>query len=265
MQKLFQLRGKLPEKDNIIIGLIGFIIMLSLWQIITHLNFISSHILPSPLNVLKSLKELHFDDFIVRNAVYSISLNYAGYLIAILFAIPLGYFIGLFPFMEALFSKYVDALRYVPLAACTGLFISWFGLSDLMKILFLAAGIFVYLLPVVTVRIKEVDSVLDQTAITMGASVWQRIFTVFLPGAMSAIFTDIRVLVAISWTYITIAELLNNTGGIGAMSYTAYREGRPDKVIAILLVIVVIGVVQDKIFKLLEKILFPHKYAINDK
>jgi NitT/TauT family transport system permease protein len=261
MKELFKLRGTLSKSKSLIIGFVGFVILLSLWELIYQLEIINPQTLPSPISVVTSIKELHFEDYIVRNSIYSISLNYAGYLIAVVLALPLGYLIGLFPLFDALFSKYIDAMRYLPLAACTGLFIGFFGISDLMKILFLAAGILVYLLPVITVRIKEVEKVLDQTAITMGASKWQRIKTVFIPAAMSEIFTDIRVLVAISWTYITIAELLNKTGGIGAMSYEMYRQGRPDKVIAVLLVIVLIGLVQDLIFKFLEKKIFPHKYA----
>ena len=71
---------------------------------------------------------------------------------------------------------------------------------------------------------------------------------------------DIKVIVAISWTYIIIAELLNSTGGIGSMIFKAARQSQTDQVFALLGVIVVIGIIQDKLFKWLDKILFPHKH-----
>ena len=69
-----------------------------------------------------------------------------------------------------------------------------------------------------------------------------------------------RVLTAISWTYIIIAELLNRQGGIGALIYVKARQGQLEKVFAILIVIVLIGFLQDRIFVYMDKRLFPHKY-----
>lgn len=262
LQSLFKVRGSLNKKTSVIIGLIGLFFIILVWHIVSVTELISSSILPTPWSVITSVKELHYDDFIIRNALYSIKLNFLGYISAALIAIPLGFLIGLFPIVRALVSKYIDAMRFVPIAACTGLFIGWFGLGDFMKTMFLGFGIFVYLLPVVVERVDQVPEVLDQTARTMGANVWQRIKTIFIPSAMSAIITDIRVLVAISWTYITIAEMMNMTGGIGAMTYSSYREGRIDKVFAVLVIIVLIGVVQDLMFRVIEKTAFPHKFAL---
>src|SRR5690606_13422094 len=121
---------------------------------------------------------------------------------AVLICIPIGFTIGLFPIFRGMFSKQVNAIRFVPLTAVTGLFIAWFGIENNMKIQFLAFGIIVYLLPVVVQRVYDVEEVYQQTAFTLGASKWQTIKSVFVPSVFSKLFDDIRVLVAISWTYI---------------------------------------------------------------
>ncbi len=226
-------------------------------------DLISNSILPSPVEVVTSFKELFQKDRLVENTLFSLILNLSGYLIALIIAIPLGFLIGLFPFFRALFSRNVDALRFVPLTAVTGLFMAWFGISITMKVAFLAFGIFVYLLPVVVQRIDEVEKVYVQTAYTLGASSWQQIVTVFIPAVISRISDDIRVLVAISWTYIIVAEMVNaSEGGIGALAYKSARQSQIDKVFAILLVIILIGFIQDKVFKLLDRLFFPHKYQV---
>ena len=150
-------------------------------------------------------------------------------------------------------------MRYIPLTATTGLFIAWYGIYTNMKVQFLAFGIIVYLLPVVIQRVDEVEDVYVDTVYTLGATKWQTVKSVFIPAVLSKISDDIRVLVAISWTYIIVAELVNKQGGIGDMIYTSARQSRIDKVFALLLLIIVIGFVQDKIFVFLDKILFPHK------
>jgi len=77
---------------------------------------------------------------------------------------------------------------------------------------------------------------------------------------MSRLMDDIRVLTAISWTYIIIAELLNRQGGIGSLMYIKARQGQIEKVFAGLIVIIIIGFLQDQIFAFIDKRLFPHKY-----
>jgi len=257
----FELRGSIEKRTSMIIGLGGVFVIMLIWYTIAANEWVEPSLLPHPGNVLGSFKELHFKDFLVKNAIYSIKLNYWGYFKAILYALPIGFIIGLFPFFRSLFSQYVDAARFIPLTAVTGLFIAWFGIEDNMKINFLAFGIFVYLLPIVVQRIDEVLKVYVQTAKTLGASKWQIIVKVFIPAVISKLSDDIRVIVAISWTYIIVAEMLNKTEGIGAMVFTAARQSRIDKVFALLVVIVLIGVLQDLLFKALDRAIFPHKYV----
>ena len=216
--------------------------------------------LPSPLSVVKSFSELVSKDGLVANSLFSIKLNLLGYILAIVIAIPLGFILGLIPLFRGLFSKLVDSVRFIPLTAVTGIFIMWFGLGSEMKVLFLAFGILVYLIPVVVQRINEVDDVHLKTVFTLGANAWQTIWTVYLPYVMSKLIDDIRVLTAISWTYITIAEMLNKGGGIGEMIWMAKRQSRIDKAFAILIVIVLIGILQDRIFYYLDRFLFKFKH-----
>ena len=72
-------------------------------------------------------------------------------------------------------------------------------------------------------------------------------------------------LTAISWTYIIIAESLGNQGGIGTLIWRAgQRQGRYDKVFALLIIVILIGFLQDRLFVYLDKEFFPHKY-VKDK
>lgn len=265
LNNFFEIRGKLSNKNRLVMEIIGLFLMLLVWHIVSTSGLISQSLLPSPFMVLSSIPELHFDDALVRNLFYSIKLNTMGYVEAIAFCIPIGFIIGLFPLFNGLFSKHVDALRFVPLTALTGLFIAWFGIDDLMKVQFLAFGIVVYLLPVVSQRVKEVDDVYQQTAFTLGATKWQMIRKVFFPSVLSKISDDIRVLVAISWTYIIIAEMLNKSGGIGALIHTAARQSRIDKVFALLFIIIIVGFLQDVLFVMIDKFLFAHKHISNQR
>lgn len=218
-------------------------------------------VLPSPMSVLSSFGDLHRNDFLVHNSLQSIKLNLLGYIVAIGISIPLGFALGLIPLFRGLFSRIFDSFRFIPLTAVTGIFVIWLGLGNEMKVSFLAFGIIVYLVPVVVQRIDEVKDVYLKTVFTLGATNWQTIKSVYLPAVISKLSDDIRVLTAISWTYITIAEMLNRSGGIGELIWIARRQSRIDKAFAVLIVIVIIGILQDRIFKWLDKLLFSYKYV----
>ena len=258
--KLFTLRGFLSKKTSTTIEILGLISLLSIWSCIVYFELVPKSLLPSPLSVLTSFYQLHFEDALVRELLYSLKINVLGYIEAILLSIPLGFILGLFPLFREMFKRYVDAIRFLPLTALTGLFIAWFGISIEMKVQFLSFGISVYLLPTVIQRVTEVEQVYCDTLYTLGGNKWQIIRHVFIPDVLSKGIEDLRLLCAISWTYIIVAELLNKSeGGIGALAYTCARQGRIDKVFAILIVIIFVGFMQDRLISGLSKILFPFK------
>lgn len=260
---LFKLKGTLNSRAKIILTFLGFGILFFIWFGLTFGKnpIIAGAILPNPWAVLLSFGEMYRENQLMTNITRSIGLNLAGYLEAVIIAIPFGFLIGLYPFFRGTFQRQVDALRFVPLTAVTGLFIIWFGINIGMKVHFLAFGIFIYLLPIVVQRIDEIDDVYYKTVYTLGASNWQVIKSVYIPAVIARLSDDIRVLTAISWTYIIIAESLGNQGGIGALIWRAgLRQGRSDKVFALLIIIILIGFLQDKLFLYLDKEFFPHKY-----
>ncbi len=263
MRGLFKLRYELSSRVILLLELSGVALLLSIWYILTMGNqpIVPPAILPSPMRILEAVPLLFSEYDIIRNVCRSIGLNLGAYIEAIAIALPLGYIIGLFPIFKGGFSKPIDALRFVPLTAVTGLFIVWFGIGTEMKLHFLAFGILIYLLPVVVQRIHELDDIYVKTVYTLGANNWQTIRSVFIPGVVSKLSDDIRVLTAISWTYIIIAESLGNQGGVGALIWrVGQRQQRVDILFALVFIIIIIGFVQDKLFVYLDKSLFPHKY-----
>lgn len=260
MKELFVLRGELSKQAQVISQISGIAFLIGIWQCACTFLHVPHGILPAPLEVVNSFQELFYQDHLVSNLAYSIKINLYGYAEAIGICLPLGFLLGLFPLFREMFSKPLDSVRFLPISALTGLFIAWFGIEESMKVQFLAFGIAVYLLPLVVQRISEVEQVYCDTVFTLGASKLQTIVKVFIPAVLSKVSDDIRVITAVSWTYIIIAELVNRAdGGVGSLAYLASRQSRLDKVFAVLLIIVAIGFIQDKLAVLVDQLFFPHK------
>jgi len=267
MEWLFRLRGELTSRQKMMLSSIGLLIFFAIWFILTmgEKPIVTSGILPAPLKVLSSYGDLCSDNDLIKNAAFSMGLNIAGYLKAIFYSLIFGFAIGLFPVFRGLFQSHLDAIRYIPLAAATSLFIVWFGIGVNMKVNFLAFGIIIFLLPIVVQRIDEVKDVYLKTVHTLGATDWQIIKTVYIPSVVSRLFDDVRILTAISWTYIVVAEGLGSQGGLGNLIFAAKRVSRIDKLFALLLLIIIIGVIQDLVFRYLDREFFPFKYQTKEK
>lgn len=260
MNNLFKLGGNLKKSQSVIFSLIGFIAIITAWYATIIIFNIKPQIFPTPHKVILALIELFKDYNLVENTWYSIKLNFYGYVEAIAISIPLGFIVGLFPIFNGMFSKWVTSIRFLPLTAVTGIFIGIFGIALDMKVHFLSFGIIIYLLPIFVTRVEQTDTTHKQTIWTIGANKWQEFRYLYFPSVMSKIFTDIKVIVAISWTYIIVAELIARDLGVGAMIWRSEKMGRVDMVFAILVVIIIVGYISDVIFNILDYIFFPFKY-----
>lgn len=264
-KELVAFGGTINKKDSTIIGVIGAMLLFLLWYAVTATEAISPKILPNPVAMLKTIPTLITDQHLFFNIGYTVVLNLLGYVLALTIALPLGFVIGIYPLPNALFKKYFEGLRYLPLPTVSGIFIAIFGLSFGMKAKFLAFGILIFTLPSVIQKItdlqnpsNEKDYIYIQSAKTMGMTNWQMFRYVYIPYVMDRVYGDIRSLVAISYTYVVIAECLNKEGGIGAAIQTLTRQSRTPEIYALLFIIVLIGISQDYLFKIMDPVLFKH-------
>lgn len=261
--EIFKMSGKVNNKTHVILSIFGVIGFLFTWQIIS--LFSKPQILPSPYRVLLALHEMIGASSTYSDIWYSVKLNLLGYLIALIITIPAGFLISLYPIGKGLFNANINASRYLPLTAVTGLFIAWFGIKFDMKAYFMGFSILIYLLPAMIQRVDEVESIHKQIIHTLGATNWQKFKYVYFPSTMPKFWKDTRLLVAISWTYIIVAELINKKGGVGTMIFNAGKNSRNDLIIAALFLIIVIGMLQDVLFYLSHRSMFPHDYNIYKK
>jgi NitT/TauT family transport system permease protein len=149
----------------------------------------------------------------------------------------------------------------MPISAFIPLLILWFGIYEAQKLAFLFLGTFVFLLPVVVTAIRAVPAELVQTAQTLGASRFAVITTVLIPSALPEIFDSFRVMNAIAWTYVILAEAVNPGGGLGYMVELARTHSKANWSFAGLFVIGGIGILTDLLIRLASKLLFRWREA----
>lgn len=238
------------------LALAGVAAFLGLWCALSYTGLVPGVILPSPTDVLKAFPVLHFEEALVRSAGASFYRVMMGFLLSAVVAIPLGVLMGTYPPIKHFFAPILDPLRFLPISALVPLFIVWFGIDDMQKIIFLFVGTFVYLLPLVVEAVARVDDVYVQTAMTLGARPGQVIRHVLVPGSLPAIGEALRVMNGVGWTYVILAEVINAPLGLGALITVAGKRSHVDQIFALVLVILFIGVATDFIIRMINKRLF---------
>jgi NitT/TauT family transport system permease protein len=254
-----EVREPVPQRKARALALAGLLSFLGVWCVLSYADIIPTVILPSPTEVLRAFPVLHFEEALVRSAGWSLYRVGMGFILSALVAIPLGLLMGTFPAVKHFLAPLVDPLRFLPISALVPLFLVWFGIEETMKIMLLFVGIFVYLLPLVVEAVENVDDVYLQTATTLGASRWQLVRHVLVPGSLPAIGEALRVMNGIGWTYVILAEIVNARLGLGHIITVAGKRSHVDQIFAGVLVILFIGVVTDGMIRVANKQLFAWK------
>lgn len=269
-KELFKMGGSTDYgKLTPLISFFGAIFLIFLWWLEARYDIIPSKIFPGPFEVVKAFGVLSEDYNLWANVWFSVKMNLLAYLWAIGISIPFGLLIAIYPLPNLCIGKYINAIRFLPLPATTALFISAGGLTYNTKLMFLVVALVIYILPEVCNRVNTLqnrhgaDFIYLETIKTLGSTSWQRFKHVYWPYVTSGVSGSIRSLAALSWSYVTISELIYKDGdinGIGALISVSFRQAHIPEAWAGLFLIIVIGIVQDFLFKKLEETIFPHLY-----
>jgi NitT/TauT family transport system permease protein len=257
----FALRTPLPKGVSFWLGFVAPVGVLLAWCIATYGGLAPPDFLPSPTEVVRGTLQL-FMQYELGSAILISTRRIAiAFFLASALALPLGVLMGSFEPLNRIFEPVMAPLRYMPISAFIPLLILWFGIYEKQKIAFLFLGVFVYLLPVVVSAIRAVPDELIQTSLTLGATKAQVVRTVLLPAALPGIFDSFRVMNAISWTYVILAEAVNPERGLGYMVELARTHQKASWSFAGLLVIGGIGLTTDFIIRGISQVLFRWREA----
>jgi len=223
-------------------------------------RLLSPLILPGPVEVLQAYQPLHFNQGLVRSATVSFLRVTTGFLLAASVAVPLGVYMGTFPPVAAFFRPLALIGAYVPIVVFIPLTLAWFGLTETQKIGFLFIGCFVALLPMVVKTIADVPAAFLDVAVTKGATQWQLVWRVLFPVAKADLWDHLRGVYGVGWGWIILAEVVNAEKGLGYLISVSERRGHTNAIFAIIVVIVLIAVACDQLWRLTGRWLFPYRY-----
>ena len=256
-RRKMKLLQPISPRLRIVLGVGFFALFLVFWTVLTVGGIVPSQFLASPLEAVKA----GWDLFAQYNFLHDVGMTVwrvlGGFILAAAIAVPLGIAMGAYKPIEAVFEPFISFARYLPASAFIPLLIMWVGIGESQKLSIIFLGCFFQLTLMVMMIVSSARRDLVEAAYTLGSTDSSVIRRVLLPGAAPEIAEALRQVLGLGWTYVVVAELIGAASGIGHMIMDSQALMATDNIIAGIVIIGLVGLASDLLFKKLNQKLFP--------
>lgn len=232
--------------------LLGPLLMVALWQLLSTTGVFDERTVPPPTRVLSAGFRLIADGSLQEHLLTS--LLRVGY--GLVFGIALGLSLALFAGLSRVGENFVDAnmevLRAVPNFALVPLLIVWFGISEVPKITLITLAVAVAIYINTFSAIRSVEAGLVEAARSFGAGRAELIYRVIIPGSLPGFLVGLRLALTASWLSLIFAETINAKRGLGRMMTDAREYFQIDVVFVLIGVYAMLGLTSILIVRFLE-------------
>ena len=168
-----------------------------------------------------------------------------------------GLFVGLWlaraPTAAAVLDPFIKGLNSMPRVILAPIFAVWFGLGPASKIALGVTLVFFIVFFNVYQGVREVNPTVLASARMLGASNRQLMRTVYIPSAMSWVFSSLHTSVGMAFVAAVIGEYLGSAEGVGYLILQAETTFDMNTVMAGILVLTAFALVIDRAVTELER------------
>lgn len=245
---------------NIKLSAASFIVMFCLWIALTDSGLwppiIEPMFLPSPWAVARTFWELCITGYqghtLLHHFLISLMRFSVAFSVCIALGVPIGLLMGMYSSFRAVLDPPIEITRPIPKLALLPLFIIWFGIGELSKIILIIAAIF----PLMTISSMQAVRAISLRKIlaaqSLGASSSMVFRRVILPASLPGVFTGIRLSIGIGVTMLVGAEMVATSDGIAWMALTAADFMLTETVLVGVLIMALLGYSLDLLCRMLE-------------
>ena len=242
----------------------ALLILLILWCVLTCGHILDTMFLPTPTAVIAALIWMAKEGTLWLHIGSSVRRIMVGWAWSAVAAVPCGILIAVSPRFNAVLQPLVEILRCLPMAALVPLTILYLGIAESRKYTILFIGTSVQLVLTASDVVSGTDRNLLNAARTLGASRWQTYKWVIFPAALPGIMDAFRIAIGWAWTYLVAAEMVAASSGPGYIIIKSQRVLATDVIFAGLLMIGIIGLLTDVLFRLLSRLVAPWYERLGD-
>ena len=223
-------------------------LFLAIWHLLVIWS--ATKVFPSPLSVEKGITELARKDLLWRYIGDSLRRVALGYGAAVLLGIPIGLTLGWYPWANQVVNPLFQILRPISPIAWIPVAIILFGVGDTTAVFLIFLCAFFPIVVACVDGVSNVPSMFRRAGRNFGLTPPQMLSKVIFPAALPQIIIGLRIALGIAWLVVVAAEMIAVDSGLGYLVIDARNSGkRYDLVVAAMLLIGVIGLLLDLLFR----------------
>ncbi|VFA96895.1 ABC transporter permease [Nocardia cyriacigeorgica] len=237
-------------------------VFVAAWWIGSATGAISERVIAGPPAVWTAFTELLGNGQLIDFATASFVRAALGVGIGVSAGLLLGLVSGLSALGEELVDSTMQILRAVPFLALVPLFIAWFGIDELYKILLIAVATVAPMYAYTYLGVRNVDRKMVEAARGFGLSGSRLVREVVLPSALPGVLMALRVCLSISITGLIAAEQVGTREGVGYLVTLAQEYNRTDYMVLCVVLYALLGLIFDGLVRLLERFAMPWRKQV---
>jgi NitT/TauT family transport system permease protein len=215
----------------------------------------ATKIFPSPLEVERGFAELARKHVLWPDILASLRRVAVGYSAAIALGIPLGLLFGWYPSVNQVVNPVVQLLRPISPIAWIPVAIIFFGVGDYAAIFLVFLGAFFPIVVTCVDGVANVPQIYRRAGSNFGLTPPQLLARVVFPAALPQILVGLRIALGIAWLVVVAGEMIAVDSGLGFLIIDSRNSGkRYDLVVGAMLLIGIIGLALDMLFRRIEKL-----------
>lgn len=212
---------------------------------------------PSPSEVATAIYNMWAKHQLLSHVAATVKLNIVGLVYSTIISLIISY-INVIPIFQP-FNTFVKLLRYIPFIGFTLIFFSLFTIGWPTKVAMLTTGMTFFLVTSMTEVINSIPKMKYELAKVLGYNDGQIFYNVVVRPTFPQMIDMVAQNAAIGWIMITSIETYSrNEKGIGTQLYAYYSTNNLPEVYGLLLIIGLIALLEDNLFSLLKRYLFPY-------
>lgn len=252
------------DKRPIILGTIGTVGFLAMWELVSRQEWVDSNFIPPPTKIALAIYELAVSGQLAGHIYVSIRRALLGFLLGA----GLGIVVGIATARAALFRHLTEPIiqmfRAIPSIAFVPLAIFWFGLGEISKVFLIAWGVFFPVWVNTFLGVRDVNPLVLRAAATLGASGLGMLFHVVLPAALPFVLAGLRISLSVAFVLLVASEIVGAVQGVGYLIQLSQMVYRADHMFVGLFFLGVLGFSADRLFVTVVHRFFPW-YGAEDR
>jgi len=227
------------------------IAVIALWQLICSVFNVSEFIFPSPARIWSQM--LEFKGEIAKHAWRTYWVTMAGFGIAIVVGVLLGFLIGSSRLAYAAIYPLMTGFNALPKAAFVPILVVWFGIGVGPAVLTAFLISFFPITVNIATGLATLEPELEDVLRVLGAKRWDVLVKVGLPRSMPYFFGSLKVAITLAFVGTTVSEMTASNEGIGYLLISAGSAMQMGLAFAGLVVVGAMAMGMYELFSVMEK------------